>query len=182
VEEYARNLGSLWDTVEAFGGSPGVHHGLVDAELLARGIRNPNAVQLQAAEDVSSEQVKAALLVSGASRSKYGKLKDELANNYLLGTDQYPDTYEKAQRILSNYQNTKMAAPYRASRNDTGVAFLQRGGGRGGQAAGRGGQDGRGSGGSKTEGSGTKESGASDDVSTLTGRTGGDTAKTNSRG
>ena len=46
VEEYARNLRSLWDTVEAFGGSPGVHHGLVDAELLARGIRNPNAAQI----------------------------------------------------------------------------------------------------------------------------------------
>ena len=182
VEEYARNFRSLWDTVETFGGSPGVHQGLVVAELLNQGIRNVSAPQLKAAEEVSSEQVKAALLISGASRSKYGKLKDELANNYLLGTNQYPDTYEKAQRILSNYQNTKMAAPYRASRNDTGVAFLQRGGGRGGRGAGRGGQEGRGSGGSKTEGSGTKESGASDDVSTMTGRTGGDTAKTNSRG
>ena len=25
VEEYGRNFRSLWDTVEAFGGSPGVH-------------------------------------------------------------------------------------------------------------------------------------------------------------
>jgi len=136
VEEYARNLRSLWDTVEAFGGSPGVHQGLVDAELLKQGIRNASAPQLKAAEDVSSEQIKAALLISGASRSKYGKLKDELANNYLLRTNQYPDTYEKAQRILSNYQNTRMAAPFRASPNDTGVAFLQRGGGRGGRGAG----------------------------------------------
>ena len=100
VEVYARNFRSLWDTVEAFGGSPGVHQGLVDAELLKQGVRNVNAAQLKAAEAVSSEQVKAALLISGASRSKYGKLKDELANNYLLGTNQYPDTYEKAQRIL----------------------------------------------------------------------------------
>ena len=29
VEEYGRNFRSLWDTVEAFGGSPGVHEGLV---------------------------------------------------------------------------------------------------------------------------------------------------------
>ena len=135
MEEYARNFRSLWDTVEAFGGSPGVHQGLVDAELLKQGIRNASALQLKAAEEVSSEQVKAALLISGASRSKYGKLKDELANNYLLGTDQYPDTYEKAQRILSNHQNTRTAAPFRASPNDKGVAFLQRGGGRGGRGA-----------------------------------------------
>ncbi len=159
-----------------------MHHGLVDAELLTRGIRNPGAAQLKAVEEVSSKQVKAPLLISGASRSKYGKLKDELVNNYLLGTNQYPDTCEKAQRILSNYQNTRMAAPYRASRNDTGVAFLQRGGSRGGRGAGRGGQESHRGGGTKTEGSGTNESGASDDVSTMTGRTGGDTAKTNSKG
>jgi hypothetical protein len=34
VEEYGCNFRSLWDTVEAFGGSPGVHEGLV------RGILN----------------------------------------------------------------------------------------------------------------------------------------------
>jgi hypothetical protein len=33
VEEYGRNFRSLWDTVEAFGGSPGVHRGLMDALL-----------------------------------------------------------------------------------------------------------------------------------------------------
>ena len=33
VEEYGRNFRSLWDTVEAFGGSPGIHTGLTDAIL-----------------------------------------------------------------------------------------------------------------------------------------------------
>jgi hypothetical protein len=31
VEEYRRNLKSLWDTVEAFGGSPGLHKGMEEA-------------------------------------------------------------------------------------------------------------------------------------------------------
>jgi hypothetical protein len=35
VEEYGRNFKSLWDTVEAFGGSPGVHRGLTDTILKA---------------------------------------------------------------------------------------------------------------------------------------------------
>jgi len=73
--------------------------------------------------------VKAALLISGADRRKYGKLKDELANNYLLGTDQYPDTFEKALRILGNNQTTTNSLPYRLSPNDTGVAFLSNEGG-----------------------------------------------------
>ena len=77
------------------------------------------------AEEASSEAVKLALLISGADRRKYRKLKDELANNYLLGTDQYPDTFEKALRILGNYQTTTNSLPYRPSPNDTGVVFLQ---------------------------------------------------------
>jgi len=66
VEEYTRNFRSLWDTVEAFGGSPGIHHGLVDAELKRRGLTNPSVDQIEAAEHASAEQVKAALLISGA--------------------------------------------------------------------------------------------------------------------
>ena len=178
VEEYVRNFRSLWDTVEAFGGSPGVHQGLVDTELRRRGITNPSDAQAEAAANVAIEQVKAALLISGADRRKFGKLKDELANDYLLGSDKYPDTLEKAGRILSNYQSTNTQILYRGNLNDTGVAFLQRGG-RGGRA-GQGGTAGRGA---KSEGGGSSEGGiAGDDVSTITGCTGGEAAKTNSRG
>ena len=96
----------------------------MEAELRRRNITNPSATQLSEAEDVSIKQVKAAMLISGASRQKYGRLKDELANDYLLGSDHYPDTLEKAGRILTNYQNTRASAPYRANANETGVAFI----------------------------------------------------------
>ena len=33
VEEYTRNFKSLWDTVEVFGGSPGLQKGLVEGLL-----------------------------------------------------------------------------------------------------------------------------------------------------
>ena len=124
VEEYTRNVRSLWDIVEAFGGSPGIQDGLVEAELRRRNITNPSATQLSEAEDVLIEQVKAVMLISRASCQKYGRLKDELANDYLLGSDHYPDTLEKAGRILTNYQNTRASAPYRANANETGVVFI----------------------------------------------------------
>jgi hypothetical protein len=108
MEEFGRNFRSLWEMVEAFGGSPGVHKGLVN-ELLSnttrvKDVRKPTDPEIAKTEDDSCKAVKAALLVSGANKRQYGKLKDELANNYLLGSDQYPDTYEKAMRILGNYQ------------------------------------------------------------------------------
>ena len=88
---------------------------------------NITTAERRAAQEDANESVKAVLLISGADRRKFGKLKDELANNYLLGSDKYPDTLEKAGRILSNYQSTNTQIPYRGDLNDTGVAFLQRG-------------------------------------------------------
>ena len=126
VEEYGRNFRSLWDTMEAFGRSPGVHEGLVRGIIsnMMQGT-TPTVKERSDAEETASEAVKVALLISGADRRKYGKLKDKLANNYLLDMDQYPDTFEKSLRILGNYQTTTNSQPYRPSPNDTGVAFLQ---------------------------------------------------------
>ncbi len=137
--------------MEAFGGSPGVHKGLVEGILKDPGrVRNVNSItdaERRATEQEVSDTVKAALVISGADKQRYGKLKDELANNYLLGTDQYPDTFDKAVRILGNYQTSRVNMPYRANPNDTGVAFLQRGG-QGSAGQGRGGHGRGGSGGS----------------------------------
>ena len=128
VEEYGRNFKSLWDTVEVFKGSPGIHKGLTDSILAATVMsRSPTAAQIKQVGVESSKAVKATLLISGADRRGYRALKDVLANNYLLGSDQYPDTLEKGMHILGNYQTTKVVTPFRVSPNDMGEAFLQRG-------------------------------------------------------
>ena len=174
VEEYRRNFKSLWDTVEAFGGSQGVHKGLVEGILKNLGrVRNVNSItdaECRAAEQEVSDTVKAALVIIGADKGQYGKLKDELANNYLLGTDQYPDTFDKAVCIVGNYQTSRVNMPYRVNPNNTGVAFLQRGG-QGTAGQGRGGR-GRGGSGESDGGnaSGTDAGGgASNAASVATG-------------
>jgi hypothetical protein len=62
VEEYARNLRSLWDTVEAFEGLPGVHKGLVEGLIRTPGqVADPNNViedELAAVVAEVSEAVK----------------------------------------------------------------------------------------------------------------------------
>jgi hypothetical protein len=114
-------------------------------------------------ENKANEVVKVALLISRADKRNFGRLKDELANNYLLRMDQYPNTFEKALKILGNYHSTKTGVPYCASPNNMGVAFLQREGGQGGRA-GRGGQA---KGPAKKDRSSGGE--ASNKVSTMTG-------------
>ena len=89
-------------------------------------ITKPTANEIKKIPVEASEAVKAALLISGADKQQFGKLKDDLANNYLLGSDQYPNTFDKALRVLGNYQAPKNVLPYRGSPS-TGVAFIQRG-------------------------------------------------------
>ena len=133
MEEYSRNFKSLWDTVEAFGGSPGMQKGLISG-LLTLSIRvkedpdNVTAKEFKAAEDEVAEAVKVALLISGANKARYWQLKEQLATNYLLGTNQYPNTFDKATIILGNYQGTKPSQPGGDQRNKGGgLAFIQRG-------------------------------------------------------
>ena len=79
MENYSHNLTSLWDTPKAFGASPRIHRGLVEGRSLAEpgriaDINNiTNAEQVEA-ETEKSDVVKAALLISGADKCRYGGL------------------------------------------------------------------------------------------------------------
>jgi hypothetical protein len=131
VDKFARNFKSLWDTVEAFGGSLGVHKGLVNGLLTTPGQAadpsNMRADKLILAEEETAKVVKAALLISGADKRRYRKLKEEPASNNLLGTNQYPNMLEKASRFLANYQVAR-PSQFGARRNKgAGLAFIQRG-------------------------------------------------------
>ncbi len=170
VDEYGHNFRSLWDTVEAFSGSPGIHKELGQVANPA----NITANERKAAEEDANKSVKAALLISEAEKRRYGKLKDKLANNNLLGADQYPDTFDKALHILGNYQTTRPNMPFRGNRPEAGLAFIQQGGQRGRGRGGRSGASGQG----KTPTSGGADAGGGGgDVSTTTGGSGGERAK-----
>jgi len=71
-------------------------------------VRDPSNItedkQTEAVEEVVDAIKTAAPLIRGADKWRYGRLKEQLANIYLRGTDQYPDTLEKASRIHGNFQ------------------------------------------------------------------------------
>jgi hypothetical protein len=52
------------------------------------------------AEEDAYKVMKAPMLISRADKRRYGRLKDKPTNKYLLETNQYPDTFEKALCIL----------------------------------------------------------------------------------
>ena len=93
VEDYSRNLTILWDTVEAFGASPGINRGLVEGWFLAKpgriaDINNITDIEQTESETQTADAVKAALIINGSEKRRYGGLKNDLSNNYLMGADQ----------------------------------------------------------------------------------------------
>jgi hypothetical protein len=48
---------------------------------------NVTEEELTTAEEEVTKAVKVALLISGTEKKRYGRLKEQLANNHLLGTN-----------------------------------------------------------------------------------------------
>jgi hypothetical protein len=115
VEESSRNFKSLWDRVEAFGGLPGIQEGPINGLLKLPGrVWDPDNVtdkEFEAAENEVAKGVKAALLISRANKVRYWQLKEQLSTNYLLDTNQYPNTFKKVRINLGNYQGVKPSQP-----------------------------------------------------------------------
>ena len=96
-------------------------------------VNNITNIEQTEAETQTSDAVKAALLISGAEKRRYVGLKNDQGNNYLMVTDQYPDTTEKARVLLRNYKPPRQQQRHQPI-DDGGVAFIQRGrGGSGGR-------------------------------------------------
>ncbi len=92
--------------------------------------------------------------------------------------DQYPDTMDKTLQILGNYQTTRVNTPFRVGGAESGLAFLQKGG-QGGRRCG-GSQGGTPTGPAGQEIKTGADTGAGD-TSTMTGGSGGDDTRTNSK-
>ena len=97
-------------------------------------VNNITDIERTEAETQTLDAVKAALLISGANKHRYWGLKNDIGNNDLMGTYQYPYTTEKSRVILGNYKPPRHQQRHQP-RYDGGVAFIQRGrgdfGGRG---------------------------------------------------
>ncbi len=92
------------------------------------GPRQVTAKEFEAAENEVAMAMEAALLISGTNKVRYWWLKEQLATNYLLGTDQYPNTLEKVTIILGKYQGVKPSQPGEDQKNEGGgLTFIQRG-------------------------------------------------------
>ena len=72
---------------------------MIKKELLSK-----KADDLKEAKGVVREKFLAALMLNGANASKYSELKHSMAENYVTGTSEYPESPEVVLHILNAYQ------------------------------------------------------------------------------
>ena len=107
--EFHEDFMVLVEVIEEYGGTGSLIHfpNMIKKELLSKNIMDPSkasADDLKEAKGVVREKFLAALMLNGANASKYGELKCSMAENYVTGTSEYPESPKDVLRILNAHQ------------------------------------------------------------------------------
>ena len=106
VEDYEQDFKSYYETSIAYGAAPPISKGLVKecTTMLASDQANPTVNETKKATTDVTETFLGCMFVSSANQKKFGGLKKDLHNNFLMGRDTYHKTMEEAERLLAGYK------------------------------------------------------------------------------
>jgi hypothetical protein len=100
VSDYIDRIRTIAETIEHHGGSIG--------DIFISAMPDTDAVGTAIPDDERRKQSRAcylsALCIQNADKVRYGTLLAHLANQYLLGHNEYPTDLTEAQSLLNNYQ------------------------------------------------------------------------------
>ena len=106
-DAYYQHFKSMIHVIEKFAGAGAIGNlpVLAEKELSAKGITVSSATTAdkKAAADTARDKFCAALMLGGANIKRYQPLKNNLANNFAMGTDNYPATMDGVLDLLNNY-------------------------------------------------------------------------------
>jgi hypothetical protein len=90
---------ALVEVIKEYGGTGSLTYfpNMIKKELLSKNIMDPSqalADELKEAKGIKREKFLAALMLNGANDSKYSELKRSMAENYVTGTSEYPESPE----------------------------------------------------------------------------------------
>jgi hypothetical protein len=115
--EFLEQFRNHVNVLEAVGATIGPHAGVLAS--ITQGTREPNVVD----RAVAREQSMAVAFINKVDRTRYGKLLEDLQNNYLMGQNNYPTNLTEAYNLVVNWrQDPRNMVHYGAGPND-GVVF-----------------------------------------------------------
>jgi hypothetical protein len=125
---YLERFRNSIDVIEHCGGMIGTDTGIVDEVL---NTANPVAMtretasneQLRLAEQYTKEKYLACAFLMGSDRHRYGKLIEDLENDYTQGRDNYPKTVVDAYNLLVHWKQDPRNLMRVLGTSNDGVAF-----------------------------------------------------------
>ena len=126
--EYLQRFQNLVDVVSAYSGQlydrsilniiqERLHPGVLAYTLLTE-------VQKLIVNSSASELYQATMFLHQSDRRRYGKLLEELENDFTKGNDDHPDTFVKAYHLLSEYKHYQ--PKFVPTGSSSSVAFVQK--------------------------------------------------------
>ena len=124
-QQYYESFKNNADVLEYAGGALGREPGLVEAELEAANVIMDftDENELAAAEAAAREQVLAIGLLVRSDRGCYGKLLEDLENDFTQGCDNYPATLQQAYSLLVHWKQDPCNIIHLIGGTNDGVAF-----------------------------------------------------------
>ena len=106
--KYLEKFKDLVSMIEQNGGDIGIDSKAVTKELTDMGVTLTHATAAQdlKARQLAYEKYLAVAFLLGSDRRRYGKLIDELQNDFTKNSNTYPKTVTEAYNLLINYKNT----------------------------------------------------------------------------
>ena len=123
--EYLEQFKNVLEVLQQHGGSIGndelfINHDKIWKTLATRNRTDDNKERALAR---CKERFLAYSFIYKADNERYGKLKEELQNDYMKGNNTYPETLVEAFQLLNNYKQPYKKQPAKS----TGVSFTQKG-------------------------------------------------------
>ena len=126
-QAYMEKFQNTVDVLDHCGAGAGNMPGLLQAILEESSINPDNATKEQVATALqeSQERYLAVAFLLGADKARYGRLLENMENDYAQGVDRYPRTVIAAYNTISSYkQDARYIMQINGSGND-GLAFAQ---------------------------------------------------------
>jgi hypothetical protein len=107
--------------LEAVGATIGPHRGVIDMIVGEAGVATPAQV------NEANERWIAVAFINSADKTRYGRLLEDLRNNYLMGQDNYPKTLNGAYNLLVNWQQDPRNMIHYGAGPNNGMVFAHQG-------------------------------------------------------
>ena len=114
--------------LDRYDGNLGGHRRLIEQLLKTEGtsILAADDETFKAAKEKTRLAYRACMALNASYNLLYNQLKNYLDNQFLMGQDAYPTTYEETLKLLDNFHSNATTNPnYRRNTDHPGIAFQQ---------------------------------------------------------